>query len=62
MYSNTHPPAPSPFARSISDNEKGGTTERAFSLEEPLLIVTTHFKIEFACAHSNAIDTFLLAK
>jgi hypothetical protein len=41
------------FIRNISNNEKEGTLEKTCSLEEPLLIVTTHFKIEFACAHCN---------
>jgi hypothetical protein len=40
--------------------QKARTPIRAFNLEEPMLILATHFNIEFACAHCNAIHTFCL--
>jgi hypothetical protein len=34
--------------------------ERTFSLQEPLPIVTTHFKIEVTYVYCNTIDTLYL--
>jgi len=48
------------IVRNISNKERGIPHERTFSLEKPLPFRTTHFEIEVACVHCNAIDTLYL--
>jgi hypothetical protein len=47
-------------ARSISNNERGGSLERMPSPEELSHIATTCLKIEIVCACCNVIDTLYL--
>jgi len=48
--SSTTPP-PQPITRSISNKERGGTSKKTFSLEEPSLIVRTclEIKVVYIC-------------
>ncbi len=50
-----HEPSP-PIARSILNKERGGTPKIMPSLDEPSLIIITHFKIKVVYACYNAID------
>jgi hypothetical protein len=51
-------PKPLPFARSISNKERGGPPKRTPNLDKP--IATTRFKIETTYTHYNIIDTFYI--
>ncbi len=50
-------PKPLLITKNISCEERGGPLEKMPNLDVPSPVVTTHFKIETACTHCNAIET-----